>query len=158
MARRNRQPHSPAATDSRPKAREGCETRSRSLFAEDPHLRAILIHIDFELIELLEKLIEVLGLDLVEIETDPLLAQSLVGPLARLGRNERTQAHAGAEKLHGNADIDLGLAISRVMILRLDENAEIFRAALRRVRFGRARRLARFLFQRRDQALGFVRG
>src|ERR1700691_2030232 len=106
-----------------------------SLFTEDAYVDlAILfrgVDVDREVMELLDQFLEILWLDLRKIDGNTLLTQSVVGLVERLRRNQPRQADAGAQQLHGDADVDLGGAVGACALSSIYDHAKILRRGLR---------------------------
>jgi hypothetical protein len=84
------------------------------LFAEDADFGGVAFgaaDVDGEVFKVLDELLEIFGLDLRKSERHAVLVERVVQPLVGLDGDEAGQAHAGTEQLHGDADVDRGLAL-----------------------------------------------
>ena len=142
------------------------------LFAEDADFGGVAfgaVDVDGEVFEVVDELLEIFGPDLRKGERNAVLAERVIQMLVGLDGNEAGQAHAGPEQLHGDADVDCGLALhAGHLLVGLDQDAEIFGAGFDGTSGGsigagwRARVLAptgdRAGFEGSDEPLGFVGG
>src|ERR1700730_7918081 len=85
------------------------------LLSENANLDVVLllVDVDGEVLELVDQLVYVLGIDLAHVKVHPLLAKRLVDALLSDGRNETREPHAGAKQRdrHPHVDVD-GLALA----------------------------------------------
>ena len=104
------------------------------LFAEDSYLNLLFsvsnlvvrVDVDHEFVELVDQVFQVIGLDLVDVEGDALLAQRLVHVLAGLGRNESSEADPGTQQVHGHTDVYLDGPLMRIAAaVGIDQNPQV---------------------------------
>src|ERR1051325_7958787 len=92
-----------------------------SLLAENLDPRAVvLVHVDGEIAELIDEFVEVLGLDIAKIDLNALMSHGEVCLLHSGLRDQAGEFYAGAQQLHGHADIDVYRTPSVLAVAVLD--------------------------------------
>src|SRR5215469_8798728 len=142
-----------------------CRKGRGGLFAEDSYLNllfsvsALVVHVnvDGEFVELVDQVLEVVGLDLVDVKGNSLLAQCFVHVLAGLRRNKPSEADSGAQQVHGHTDVYLDGTLMRIAAtVGVDQDAQVFVSGGGSRLPGSCRLRSRALIEGGDQALGFV--
>src|SRR6202011_3008037 len=98
---------------------------SAALLAEDPDLDVVLllVDVDREVAELVDELVDVLGLDLAQIESQAALAESEVHALLGLGWDQARQPDASPQEHQRDANIDLDRTLAR--LVAVDNHAKV---------------------------------
>src|SRR5271155_5717682 len=93
------------------------------------HLRLLilLIHIDTEVTELLDQVLQIFRLDLSQVEWDTLLVHCDVGAMQGLRRNQSSQFDASAQQLHWDSHIHPRRTIVPAVFFRVHFNPQILR-------------------------------
>src|SRR5262249_1821882 len=157
-AEKHRWSHHAAAVRAHRGERGPLHPLTTQLLAEDPdlHVVALAVHVDGEVAEVVDQLVQVLGLDLAEVEAHPVLPERGVDLVLGLGRDQTGEPDAGPQELQRRPDVDLDWSL--VVVHGVDDHAEIPR---RRGRpFGQTGRRGRRgpVIDRRDEAVGLLDG
>src|ERR1700682_2269366 len=111
-----------------------------ALLAKHPDLDVFFVHVDGKVLEVVNQLFQVLGLDLVQVEFQAFVLQSGVHAIARFRWNQAGELNAGAQQLHRHADVHGGGPI--VFFIRRHYDAQVFDLGFR-ARIGTGHRWGR---------------